>query len=277
MITREASEKDWDKLEHFFLKIYRKKHPLQKKEFWEWQYGDKEYGRSFICLNDNGDVVGHIGVSFVGGLAWMLNAYLDKKYRGKGVMSDLFALARGYFPLAATGASNLGLGMFKNMGWIRYNDLVRYVKISPIIKEINIENVCKKVSVAVDNLIVKDTHYFQQPSIKGLLLNQGSRAVSQEEVGGLRIVDFTNLKSLEDEAWELGYLWMDYITSCNDLKIKNLEKNNWVLDFKSVVPWRLNPIEANYFCDTTFLSEEILDKNFIVHRSYSDHGRIGSL
>jgi len=40
---------------------------------------------------------------------------------------------------------------------------------------------------------------------------------------------------------------MDYITSWNDLTIKDLEKNDWVLDNKSVVPWRLNPIEKESF------------------------------
>jgi hypothetical protein len=49
------------------------------------------------------------------------------------------------------------------------------------------------------------------------------------------------------------------------------------VDYKSVIPWRLNPIEENRYCDVTFLSEEPLDREFIVHRSFSDHGRIGSL
>ena len=277
MITREATSKDWQKLKQFFTKIYRQNHPLQNKEFWEWQYGDENFGRSFICLSDNGKVVGHIGVSYGGGLAWMLNAYLEEAYRGKGVMSNLFELARGHYPLAATGASKLGLGMFKRMGWIQHNDLLRYVKINPFITNHKYSNICKNVATSIDSLIIKDTHYFQQPSLKGLILTDGSRAVSQDEVGGLRIVDIENFQAMEKEVWQLGYHWMDYITSWNDLKTKELEKNGWVLDFKSVVPWRLNPIEEHYFCDITFLSEGPLDKEFIVHRSYSDHGRIGSL
>lgn len=277
MTIRVTTSMDWKILEQFFIRIYRENHPLHKKEFWEWQYGDEKFGRSFICLNDNEEIIGHVGVNFGGGLAWMLNAYLDEKYRGKGIMSNLFELASGYFPLAATGASELGLKMFKDMHWIRYYDLVRYVKINPVIKEIDIKNVCKSISVSIENLIIKDTHYFQQPSIKGLSLEEGSRAVSQEEVGGLRIVDFNNLQLLEEQAWQMGYLWMDYITSWNDFKTKNLERNGWVLDYKSVVPWRLNPIQKDFFCNIPYLSEEPLDKEFIVHRSYSDHGRIGSL
>jgi hypothetical protein len=277
MITREATLEDWEILYSFFKIVYRENHPLHHKEFWQWQFGSKEFGRSFICLNDQGMVVGHVGANFGGGLAWVINVYLNEKYRGKGVLGKLYELARNYYPLAATAANEAGLGLYKNMRWVRYYDLVRYVKINPNFIEASFDAVCKKVEVDVDHLIKKDTHYFQQPSIKGIVLEDGSRAVSQENVGGLRITDIENLQNLEKQAWELGYLWIDYITSWNDLKTKQLEKNNWTLDHKNIVPWRLNPVEEKYFCDITFLSEKPLDNEFIVHRSYSDHGRIGSL
>lgn len=277
MKFREANIEDWDKLYLFYKKIYRENHPLHKKEFWEWQYGDPRQGRSFICTNLDDKIIGHVGANFCNGISWMINGYLDEEYRGKGIMSNLYDLARGYHPLAATAANSLGLGMYKSMRWIRYYDLIRYVKINPNCLDRSFENVCKNVSVKVDSLIIKDTHYFQQPSIRGLLLKDGSRAVSQEEVGGLRVVSIENVQLLEEQAWELGYSWMDYVTSWNDLKTKDLERGGWVLDNKSIIPWRLNPIQKDYFCDITFLSEEPLDKEFIVHRSYSDHGRIGSL
>ena len=104
-----------------------------------------------------------------------------------------------------------------------------------------------------------------------------SRALSQENVGGLRVVDFTDLQQIEIKAWEMGYQWMDFITSWNDLKIRELEKSGWVIDTESIVPWRLNPLEAGYNCNVSFLSELALPSDYIVHRSYSDHGRIGSL
>lgn len=277
MITREATLEDWEILHSFFKIIYRENHPLHKKEFWEWQFGDKKYGRSFICINEHGKVVGHVGANFGGGLAWIINVYLNEECRGKGVLGKLYELARNYYPLAATAANEAGLGLYKNMRWIRYYDLVRYVKINPNLTETNFETVCKKVELDVDHLIQKDTHYFQQPSIKGIVLEDGSRAVSQENVGGLRITDIEDLEKLEQQAWKLGYLWIDYITSWNNLKTKDLEKNGWTLDYKNIVPWRLNPIEEKYFCDITFLSEKPLDNEFVVHRSYSDHGRIGSL
>ncbi len=277
MITREATIEDWDKLLVFFKKIYRENHPLQNKEFWEWQYGDAIYGRSLICLNENEIVVGHVGANFGGGLAWIINVYLDEECRGKGILGKLYAIARSYYPLAATAANEAGLGLYKNMRWIRYYDLVRYVKVNPKIESVTTENVCAKVEVSVEDKIIKDTHYFQQPSLKGIRIGKTATAVSQENVGGLRLVDFENINEVESNAWELGYNWIDYISSWNDLKTKELEKSGWVLDFKTVVPWRLNPLEKNCFCDITFLSEAPLDNNFVVHRSYSDHGRIGSL
>jgi GNAT superfamily N-acetyltransferase len=277
MTTREATLEDWDILFSFFCNVYRENHPLQNKAFWNWQYGDAKYGRSFICLNEAGTIVGHVGANFGGNLAWIINVYLEEECRGKGILGKLYAMARNYFPLAATAANEAGLGLYKNMRWFRYYDLVRYVKINPEINAVTTANVCKPIAVAYENLIQNDTHYFQQPSLNGLVFTDGSRAISQENVAGLRVVDIENLEALEKKAWEMGYNWMDYITSWNDLKTKELEKNGWVLDYKTVVPWRLNPIENDYFCDITFLSEEPLAKDFVVHRSFSDHGRIGSL
>jgi hypothetical protein len=277
MITREATVKDWDKLLQFFKKIYRENHPLHNQEFWQWQYGDIEYGRSFICLNENEEIVGHVGANFQGGLAWIINVYLNEECRGKGVLGKLYDLARTYYPLAATAANQAGLGLYKNMRWIRYCDLVRYVKVNPSISDKSFASVCKSIYVNVECFVKKDTHYFKQPSIKGVQLNDGSRAVSQENVGGLRVLEIKNLLELENQAWELGYNWIDYITSWNDLITKNLEKSDWTLDFKNVVPWRLDPVEKNYFCDITFLSEKPLKNEFVVSRNFSDHGRVGSL
>lgn len=276
MEIREANVEDYDKLKIFYLNIYRENHPLQNKEFWIWQYGDVKYGRSFICIDDN-KVVGHVGANFSGGLAWIINVYLEPDYRGKGILGKLYGLARDYYPLAATAANEAGLGLYRNMRWYRYHDLVRFVKVNPSIQNPSFEKVCLSCESDVQSYVIKDTHYFQQPGIKGLVFEDGSRAICQKNVGGLRVVDINDLKKIELKAWELGYNWMDYITSWNDLKIKELENEGWIVDSKSIIPWRLNPVEEGYYCDITFLSEEPLDRGFIVHRSYSDHGRIGSL
>jgi hypothetical protein len=277
MNVKEATIDDWDKLFLFFKKIYRKDHPLHKKEFWQWQYGDAKYGRSFICVNVNDDVVGHVGANFQGDLAWVINVYLDKECRGRGILGRLYVLARAYYPLAATAANEAGLGLYRNMRWIRYYDLVRYVKVNPSLLDKSFQSVCKPVKVDVVNFENNDSHYFKQPSIDGQIFQDGSSAVSQKKVGGLRAVKIVDVESFEQKAWDLGYNWVDYITSWNDLDIKKLIKNEWTLDYDNVVPWRLNPIQENYFCDITFLSEKPLNNDFIVRRNFSDHGRIGSL
>jgi len=277
MIIKEATLKDWDKLVTFFQKIYRVDHPLQNKEFWEWQYGDEKFGRSFICLDDQEQVVAHVGASFENNLAWLMNLYVSKEFEGKRIPQKLYDLARQYYPLVTTAANKAALDMYQSMQWIRYHNLVRYVKINPIVTNVNMENVCKNIAVNIDDYLTKDIRYFQQPTIKGMLFEDGSRAVSQEEVGGLRVLDIGNSSELENKAWQLGYLWMDYTTSWNDTKTRKLEKNGWVLDYKTVVPWRLNPIEEHCYCDVSFLSEEPIDKELIVKRSHSDHGRVGSI
>lgn len=275
--NREAKVEDWDKLLAFFSRIYRPHHPLQNKEFWEWQFGNEEQGRSFVCTDEFGEVVGHVGANFGGGLAWIINVYLDKEYRGKGVLRELYDLARKYYPLAATAANEAGLGLYRNMRWIRYYDLVRLVKVKPGNEALTTKELCEGIKVKAEQLRCHDTHYFQQPSLQGICLEDGSRAVSQEEVSGLRLIDVEDLNFVEKRAWDLGYQWIDYISSWNDLTLAKMERNSWVLDKNSKVPWRLNPMEENYFCDITFLSEGPLNNEFIVHRSYSDHGRIGSL
>lgn len=274
---REATIADWERLEPFYRHIYREGHPLQNKAFWDWQYGDATHGRAFIFIGDDGQVLGHVGGYFCHDIAWMINGYLDPAYRGKGVMSNLYSLAREYHPMAATAANSLGLGMYHSMGWIRYYDLVRYVKTNPMIATPDLETVCQPIVADVDQLVVKDSHYFRQPGIKAIRFADGSTGVSQENVGGLRIVDIENLAELEASAWQAGYLWIDYITSWNDRKTQLLERSGWKRDYETAVPWRLNPLIAGYYCDITFLSEEPLDKKLIVHRSFSDHGRIGSL
>lgn len=277
MVFKEATIEDWIKSRLFFSEIYRENHPLLNKNFWEWQYGDTKYGRSFICLNEEDKIVGHIGIGIEKGYSWMLNAHITEEYRGKGIMNSLFDQARAYGPLAATGASEQGLKMFKGMNWIRYYDLLRFVKINPKIKKFDVDVVCDTISVSIEDYINKDSRYFNQPGIKGIKFLDGSTAVSQEDVGGLRVVDIVDLDELEKSAWDLGYLWIDYLTSWNDFKITNLEKNNWSKDAEIGLPWLLNPIVKNSFYKMPFLSEYPLDRKFVVHRSCSDHGRVGSL
>ena len=278
MIYREATINDWDVLVSFYKKIYRKNHPLHSKEFWSWQYGDKKTGRSFIMIDETiNSIVGHLGANFKDDIAWMINGYLDQNYRGKNLMKNLYDLAREYYPLAATAANSLGLNMYRNMGWYRYYDLQRYVKLNPKYKNEAPIDLCREITVDISHLETKNSHYFEQPFLNGIKLFEGSTAVSQANVGGARLVDINDCKKSEEELWSLGYLWIDYITSWNDMTIKELIKNNWEIDSKVGIPWRLNPIEKGYYCDITFLSEKNMNSKLVVNRSYSDHGRIGSI
>jgi len=276
MIVREANSNDWEELLSFYSRVYRKGHPLQNKQFWEWQYGNIKEGVAYIALEE-GSIIAHLGANFGGELAWTLNLFISPEYRGKGISEALHNEIRKYAPLAAISASEKGLRMYKRMGWIQHENLVRYVKVNPIIKELTTEKICVPIQVEIENLRIRNTHYFSQPTINGIKLNSSSTGVSQERVGGLRMVDINNVIELEKQAWKLGYLWMDYVTSWNDSKIKELEKNNWVIDSKNVVPWLLNPIVKESFANITYLSEKPIDNNFIVHRSFSDHGRVGSI
>lgn len=277
MNYRESNDNDWDLLYPFYKTAYRENHPLCNFEFWRWQYGDPQNGRSFICLNNDEKIVGHVGANFGGGLAWMMNLFIQPEYRGKGIVRKLYEQARAYYPLATTGANEIALEMYRGMRWHRYQNLVRMVKINPTILNPETDKICKNTHVEINQLIKKDSHYFKQPSIVGIEMTSKSRAVSQHNIGGLRITDINNIQEMEDEAWHLGYLWIDYVTSWNDLTLKNLTKNKWILDNQTAVPWLLNPLKKNSFCSVPYLSEEPVDKNLIVHRSYCDHGRIGSI
>ena len=133
---------------------------------------------------------------FVGLITQVPPAYSAIHYKGQ----RLYELAREYFPLAATAANEAGLGLYKNMRWIRYHDLVRYVKINPHLNDKSFESVCSKVVIDIEQFRNKDSHYFKQPTIKGIILNGDSKAISQENVGGLRVVSFVDLKLLEDKT-----------------------------------------------------------------------------
>jgi hypothetical protein len=137
-------------------------------------------------LDENEQVVAHVGASFENNLAWLMNLYVNKEFEGKRIPSKLYDLARQYYPLVTTAANKAALDMYQSMRWIRYHNLVRYVKINPVVTDINIKNICKKITVEVDGFMAKDIRYFQQPTIKGLLFEDGSRAVSQ---GGWRKTD----------------------------------------------------------------------------------------
>jgi len=276
MEIKVASIKDWEELKIFYDKIYRKNHPLQNKLFWEWQYADEKFGRSFIAISDDGKIVGHVGANFGGGYGWIINVYLEEEFRGQGIIGNLYKLARNYFPLAATAANDAGLGLYRNMNWYRYMNLQRYIIINPEFKLLSVDELFAPIKNV--KIFHKPTgHFWEQPTLNSLITTEGSTAIVQNNVGGLRVVDINNPAEVVKFAWQNNYKWIDYITSWNDKKCRVLEEEGWVLDYKSIIPWRLDPVVKGYMCDISYLSEDIVSKNFIVHRSFSDHGRVGSI
>ncbi len=271
-----ANLSDWDKLLNFYKKIYKPGHPLQNLEFWKWQYGNPDYGNAYIVADDE-KVYGHVGASFVDGYAWMINVYMNETLRGQGWVGKLYNMARqaGY-PLAATSANVAGLGLYRKMNWIRYTNLERWIIIHPDYINKPTNEILKPVSLI--DLKQADNHYYwQQPGIKGVVLDDGTTANAQENVGGLRLVNAVNLKQAVEQAWALGFTWCDYVSSWNDPIHDVLPKQGWMHQANTTFPWYLSPIDESKKFAVSFLSEECIDKRFIVKRYHSDHGRVGSL
>jgi len=265
---KEANEKDWESLSLFFEEIYKPGHPLRKFEFWNWQFGDPTQGRSFVAV-DNGKVVGHVGATFGGNYSWVINVYLFEAYRGRGLLRKLYGMSRDYFPIAATNINQAGLDMYRNMGYIRYSDLNRFVAINPSKK-----NPLRRTELKSE-LPKPSGHFWDQPGIQGVSLPDGSTAVLQMDVGGLRIMELGDPNKLTQLCWDLDFGWVDYITSWNDPTCRILQKEDWTCG--DPIPWRLNPIQMGSTSEISFVSEEPMPKDFIVKRIYSDHARIGSL
>jgi len=278
MEIRLATAFDWNQLNAFFKKIYRPNHPLQNLDFWKWQYGDIKHGASIIAINSDKVIVGHVGAYFKNGLAWIINVYLDESYRGKGILRQQYDIARSYFPLAATSANLAGLGLYRNMNWIRYCNLQRYFNINPKLEKSDISNILSPKQLDLTNYQQPiDDYYWKEPGIKGITLSDGSTGVVEADKGGLRIVKIVDPEKILEEVWILGFNWVDYISSWNDPILRSLENNEWLNNELHPFPWLLNPIDFNSKCTVTFLSEGPLDKKIIVDRTCSDHGRVGSI
>lgn len=277
IFVKAAQREDWPALEIFYHKSYRKNHPLQDFDFWNWQYVDKEYGQAFIAITNTNEVVGHAGAQLTDGYAWMINVYLDERFRGKGVMRDLYNLARIYAPMVATSANSAGLGMYRNMKWFRYCDLQRYIAVNPVFKDANMHILVSPIEEPASFTKPSGSHYWRQPGITGIQLADGSTGVLQAHLGGIRFVEIADPATALQHAWEVGARWVDFVTSWNNLICVELEKCGWVHDRLSTIPWRLEPLIPNSHCEVSYLSEEPMPRDFIVQRYHSDHGRIGSI
>lgn len=269
--VREASSEDWPALLSFFQRIYRAGHPLHRRDFWYWQFGDRNFGRSFIVASET-EIRGHIGANFVDGIAWVINVFLDEQLRGQGFLRKLYDLARGYFPVASTNANKAALDMYRAMGFARYCDLQRYVKIRP---EVDPADAVRPVDFARAPAQPGPQHYWTQPGILGAVADDGSSFVLQADVGGMRAVEIADEDILETTCWDMGARWIDYVTSWNDPLCRRLEQSGWING--DPIPYRLHPLIAGSRSNISVVSEQPLPKGFIIRRYHSDHGRVPSL
>ena len=278
LYTKIADLSDWKILSSFYLNIYRERHPLQNFDFFNWQYSDPHHGRSFI-LTDGKKIYGHVGAYFEDGYAWIINVYLDPDHRGKGWVGQLYEMARKFgYPLVATSANEAGLGLYRKMGWIRYSNLERFVLYNPAHNQLPAEKLIQPVQLSTKiHPPESSLHYWRQPGILGSQLADGSTGIAQYPEGGFRFTEIRDILQAEKEVWTLGFLWCDYITSWNDPLIDTLLSNGWISQSRSKFPWFLKPVDTEKPFMVSFLSEDPIDKKFIVRRYHSDHGRVGSL
>ena len=272
---RNATEQDWSILDPFFSRIYRPDHPVRNFEFWKWQF--LHNGRSSSIIACDGDrVVGHIGAYFREGYSWLINGYVDERFRGGGGLPiKLIDAARDVGPLAGTNVNAIAMNLYRRLGWIRYVDLQRYVAINPSINDA--ARLCEPIKAEAEWTTPDGDHYWKQPGVSGFLLPGGSTAVNRLDVGGLRIIDLIDVDAAVSACWKAGVAWVDFVTSWNDPLCRELERRDWKAGDKSPVPWLLDPIVPGSQAKISYLSEHPMPREFIVKRTFSDHGRVGSL
>jgi GNAT superfamily N-acetyltransferase len=274
LVVREATLADWPLVKAFFEKHYREGHPFRKKEYFAWLIEREDWGRSFLAVADD-RAVASVGMNLGGGMVWMLTLFVEEELRGRGVARKLYALAREYGPLATTNVNRAGLGMYRNMGWIRSCDLQRFVAVNP--REPEGADLTVPVEPGASWASPQGSHYWRQPGLVGAQLAAGNTAVRQEGVGGLRVIDLEDPGALLEEAWAAGYRWVDFMTSWNDPLCRVLEDDGWLVNERCPVPWLLHPVVPGSVARVSLLSEEPLPRDLIVRRRYCDHGRVGSL
>jgi hypothetical protein len=251
--------------------VYRPGHPLHNAEFWRWQYGDARYGQAAIVL-DGDRIVGHLGAALSGGFSWIINCFLLEDYRGQGCLARLYALTGSLAPNAATNINRAGMDMYRKLGFSRYADLQRYTAVAPGIER---EQAVAEARLARSGQ-PQGHHYWQQPGIVGTTLSDGSTAVVQAHLGGLRVVHIADPGQVLAACWETGARWADFVTSWNDPLCRDLDrKHGWELG--DAVPWLVDPLLPGSRSNITVTAQSALPPGLIIDRTFSDHGRIGSL
>lgn len=271
-----AEQSDWERLLVFYKKAYRKNHPLQNQEFWNWQYGDENYGRSIIGIYEN-EIIAHLGVVLFEDYIFSMNLFIDSSYRNGDVYLKLVDIAnqfrKQHFGVAV---NHNTLPLLRLMKWYQYANLERRLIIHPDYSNESISKVLEPIEV-ITNLSKPEGHFWEQPTLKSIQLGDGSTAIIQNEVGGLRFVEIKNVKKATQQAFEMGFKWCDYITSFNNPVLMKLDSNKWKTESEIEIPWLLNPIEYGSKSNITFFSRLPLDINFHISRIHADLGRVGSI
>lgn len=271
-----AEDSDWDKLWVFYKKAYRENHPLQNKEFWNWQFGNENYGRAIIGIYKN-EIIAHSGIVLFEDYIFSMNLFIDEKFRNGDIYLKLLDIVNQYRKQHfAVAVNNNTLPLLRLLKWYQYANLERRIIMHPDYINENISKILEPIEVITD-LSKPEGHFWEQPTLKSIQLGDGSTAIIQNEVGGLRFVEIKNVKKATQQAFEMGFKWCDYITSFNNPVLMKLDANKWKTESEFEIPWLLNPIEYESKSSITFLSKRPIDINFYINRTHADLGRVGSI
>lgn len=271
-----AEDSDWNMLLVFYRKAYREHHPLQNREFWNWQFGNENYGRAIIGIYEN-EIIAHLGILLFDDYIFSMNLFIDRNYRKGDEFLNLMDIANQFRKQHLGIAVNLNaFPLLRLMKWYQYANLERRLIINPDYVTETIPNILEPLAF-FSNLPTPEGHFWEQPTLKSIQFDDGSTAIIQNEAGGLRFVGIKNIKKSTQQAFEMGFKWCDFITSFNNPIITKLEMNKWKTEREIEIPWLLNPIEYGSKSNITFLSRIPLDINFYINRMHADLGRVGSI
>lgn len=271
-----AEDSDWELLFPFYSKAYRENHPLQNREFWNWQYGNPDYGRAIIGISGN-KVVSHIGVLIFETYICSMNMFVEAEFRSGEEFINLLSMAEQFGKQHICVAVNETVTtLLRLQKWYQYANLERRIIVNPEFEGKAIDEIVKPIAVKT-NHSKPDGYFWQQPTLKSMQMDDGSTAIIQDEVGGLRFVGLKNVKKAVAQAFEMGFAWCDFITSYNNPMLVKLSINKWKTEDEIAIPWLLNPVVHGAKSGITFFSKDPIDRNFYISRMHSDLGRVGSI
>jgi len=276
MEVRAATLSDWPLLQKFYSVAYNTGHPLHNLQFWQWQFGNPAFGQAFVGIA-NGEITGHLGVTLRDGIAWNINLYILPQFRNTGLFLSLIEAIKPFGRQININANTAAVKLYRLLRWHQYTDLIRMTCIRPGLENSTIDDLLIPTNVDITGFTSPQGHYWQQPGLISMVLDDGSEAVIQNNAGALRFARFVNPKKAVEQAWALGFNWVDYITSFNNPVLLKLERQGWRQDTESGIPWYLNPVVKSRLSHVTFFAEEPIPIDFYVNRTHSDIGRVGSL